>query len=77
LEKVEANASIISIPPYMCIYLVVNVENLKIYETSMLDQEDEQVPPTIEDLEPSSQVGRVGRRYHFAKEIYKYMTWET
>jgi hypothetical protein len=35
----------------MHIYLVVNVDNLKIYEPSMLDQEtEEQVLPTIEEL---------------------------
>ena len=40
----------------MHIYLVVNVENLKLYEPSMLDQETEvQVLPTIEDLAPEAQ----------------------
>jgi len=34
----------------------VNVENLKLYEPSMLDQEiDEQVLPTIENLAPKFQ----------------------
>ena len=41
LEKVENNAYRLSLPPYMRIYLVVNVENLKLYESSMLDQEEE------------------------------------
>jgi hypothetical protein len=39
----------------MCIYLVVNVENLKPYDPSMLDQEEEQVLPSIEDLAPDAQ----------------------
>jgi hypothetical protein len=40
----------------MHIYLVVNVENMKLYEPSMLDQEtEEQVLPTIEDLAPEAQ----------------------
>jgi len=35
----------------MCIYSIVNVENMKLYETSMLDQESKDyVIPTIEDL---------------------------
>jgi len=45
----------LSLPPYMCIYSVVNVENLKLYEPSILDQEEEQVLPTIEDFAPDAQ----------------------
>jgi hypothetical protein len=56
LEKVGDNAYKLSLPPYMHIYSVVNVENLKLYEPSMLDQEEEQVLPTIEDLAPYAQV---------------------
>jgi hypothetical protein len=37
LEKVGDNVYRLSLPPYMCIYSVVNVENLKLYEPSMLD----------------------------------------
>jgi hypothetical protein len=33
----------------------VNVENLKLYEPSMLDQEEEQVLSSIEDLAPDAQ----------------------
>jgi hypothetical protein len=42
LEKVGDNSYRLSLPPYMCIYSVVNVENLKLYEPSMLDQETEE-----------------------------------
>jgi hypothetical protein len=48
------NAYKLSLPPYMCIYSVVNVENLKLYEPSMLDHEEEKLP-SIEDLAPYSQ----------------------
>ena len=41
LKKVGDNTYIINLPPYMHIYLVVNVENLKLYEHSMLDEEKE------------------------------------
>ena len=41
LEKVGDNAYRLNLPPYLCIYSVVNVENLKLYEPSMLDQEEE------------------------------------
>ena len=37
LEKLGDNAYILSLPPYMHIYLVVNVENLKLYDPSILD----------------------------------------
>ena len=40
LEKVGNNAYILSLPPYMHIYSVVNVENTKLYEPSMLDWEE-------------------------------------
>jgi hypothetical protein len=41
----------------MHIYLVVNVENLKLYEPSVLDQETEkQVLPTIDELPLEAQV---------------------
>jgi len=41
LEKVGDNSCKPSIPPYMWIYSVVVVENLKLYDPSMLDQEEE------------------------------------
>jgi hypothetical protein len=40
VEKVGDNSYRFSLPPYMHIYSVVNVENLKLYEPPMLDQED-------------------------------------
>jgi len=54
LEKVGDNAYKFSLPPNMCIYLVVNVKILKLYEPSLLDQE-EQVLPSIEGLTPDAQ----------------------
>lgn len=36
----------------MFIYLIVAIDNLKIYGTSMLDEEEEHVLPSLEDLEP-------------------------
>jgi hypothetical protein len=54
LEKVGDNSYKLSLPPYMYIYLVVNVDNLKLYEPSMLDQEEEQVLPSTKDLAPDA-----------------------
>ena len=34
----------------MHIYSVLNVDNLKLYEPSMLDEEEEHVLPSVEDL---------------------------
>jgi len=56
LEKVGHNACRLILLPYMRIYSVVNVENLKLYEPSILDQEEEQVLPSMEDLAPDTQV---------------------
>lgn len=55
LEKVGDNAYQLNLPPYMCIFLVLNVENLKLYEPSMLDQEEEYVLPFVEHLAPYTQ----------------------
>ncbi len=41
LENVGHNDYKFILPPYIHIYSVVNVENLKLYEPSMLDQEEE------------------------------------
>ena len=56
LEKVCDNAYQLNLTPYMHIYSIVNVENLKLYEPSMLDQEEEHVLPYVEDLAPDAQV---------------------
>jgi hypothetical protein len=50
MEKVGDKAYRISLPPYMHIFLVVNVDNLKLYEPSMLDQEEDQFLPSIYEL---------------------------
>ena len=39
LEKVGDNSYKLNLPPYMCIYSIMNVKNLKLYEPSMLNQE--------------------------------------
>jgi hypothetical protein len=49
----------------MHIYSVVNVENLKLYEPFMLDREEEQVLPSIEDLAPEGMI-RIGSLYYFS-----------
>ena len=51
----EDNSYRLSILPYMHIYLVVNVENMKLDEPSMLDQEEKEVLHSIEHLAPYSQ----------------------
>ena len=39
----------------MHIYSIINVENFKLYESSMLDEEEEQVLPSVEDLARDAQ----------------------
>jgi hypothetical protein len=55
LDKVGDNAYRLSLASYMCIYSVVNVENLELYDPFMLYQEVEQVLPTIEELSVDAQ----------------------
>jgi hypothetical protein len=55
VKKVVDNSYIFNLPPYMHIYSAMNMENLKLYEPSMLDQEEEYVLPSIKDLAPDAQ----------------------
>ena len=53
LDKIGTNAFCLDLPPYMKIYLVVNVENLKLYEPPMIVDEDENVQvPSVDDFSP-------------------------
>jgi hypothetical protein len=50
---VNENTFRLKLPPYMQINSVVNMEYLKLFKPSMLDEEEEhQVLPTVEDLAP-------------------------
>ena len=46
MEKVGDNSYQLNLQPYMHIYSIVNKDNLKLYEPSMLYQEEEQVLPS-------------------------------
>ena len=53
LDKINTNAFHLDLPPYMQIYSVVNVENLKLYEPPMIVDDDENVQvPSIDDFAP-------------------------
>ncbi|XP_059063910.1 uncharacterized protein LOC131856312 [Cryptomeria japonica] len=53
LEKIGTNVFHLNLPPYMQIYLVLNVENLKFYEPPMiLDEEAYVQVPSVDDLSP-------------------------
>ena len=53
MDKVGNNAFRLEFPPYMKIYAVVNVENLKLYEPSMIIDQDIQVQvPSVDDFSP-------------------------
>ena len=53
LEKIGTNAFHLNLPPYMHIYSVVNVENLKLYEPPMILYEEITVQvPSVDDLSP-------------------------
>ena len=53
MENIGNNAFRLDLPPYMCIYLVLNVENLKLYEPPMIiDLEEDTQIPTVDDLAP-------------------------
>ena len=51
LDKIGTNAFRLDLPPYMQIYSVVDVENLRLYEPSMIVYEDENVQvPSVDDF---------------------------
>ena len=51
VENIGKNAFRLYLPPYMHIYSVVNVENLKLYEPPMIiDPEEDIEIPTVDDL---------------------------
>ena len=51
LEKNGNNTFCLEFPPYIQMYSVVNVENLKLYEPPMILDEDESVQvPTVDDF---------------------------
>lgn len=55
VEQMNENAFRLDLPAYMNIYSITNVKNLKLFEPSMLteeEQEGNQVLPSIEDLVP-------------------------
>ena len=53
LEKIGMNAFRLELPPYMQIYLVVNVENLKLYDPPMIMDERENVSlPSVDEFDP-------------------------
>ena len=53
LEKIGNNAFHLNLPPYMQMYEVVNVENLRLYEPPLIDDQGEHVQiPSIDDFSP-------------------------
>ena len=53
LEKRSTNAFHLDLPPYVQIYSVVNVENLKLFEPPMIMDQDEEVSiPSVDEFAP-------------------------
>jgi hypothetical protein len=53
LEKSGTNAFLLDVPPYMQIYSVVNIENLKLFEPPMIMDQDEEVSiPSVDEFSP-------------------------
>ena len=53
LDKFSNNAFRLELPPYMQMYSIVNVENLKLYEPPMIVDQDIQVQvPSFDEFSP-------------------------
>lgn len=50
LKQIGDNACQLELPSYTKIYLVVNVENLKLFEPLVLGNESSKMLPSVEDL---------------------------
>jgi hypothetical protein len=51
IDKIGNNAFRLDLPPYMQMYAIVNVENLKLYEPPLIDDHGEHVQiPSIDDF---------------------------
>jgi len=60
MEQVSENAFRLNLQKYMNIYLVMNVEHLKLYEPSMLTKDEvgsDQIISSIDDLAPNTMDG--------------------
>ncbi|KAJ6990294.1 hypothetical protein NC653_018750 [Populus alba x Populus x berolinensis] len=56
IRKIGDNACQLELPAFMEMYSVVNVEKLKLFEPSMLDDEPNGTLPTVEDLVTEKEV---------------------
>ena len=54
IDQVGDNAFWLDLPPYMQIYFVVNVENLKLYEPALVAEDISVMLPSMEDLAPKN-----------------------
>ena len=53
LEKISTNDFHLDLPPYMHIYSVVNIENLKHFEPPMIMDQDEEISiPSVDEFSP-------------------------
>jgi hypothetical protein len=53
LEKIGNNAFHLDLPPYMQMYVVVNVDNLRLYDPPLIYDQGENVQiPSIDDFSP-------------------------
>ena len=53
LDNVDNNDFLLELPPYMKMYSIVNVENLKLYEPPMIVDQDVQVQvPYVDEFSP-------------------------
>ena len=53
LEKIGTNAFKLDLPPYMKIYFVINVDNLRLFKPPSIDDEGENFQlPSIDDFSP-------------------------
>ena len=53
LEKIGTNAFRLKLPPYMQIYSIFNVENIKLYEPPMIMDEETNIQiPSVDDMAP-------------------------
>jgi hypothetical protein len=72
IDKIGNNAFHLDLPPYMQMYAVVNVENLKLYEPPLIDDQGEHVQiPSIDDFSPDDPGDQILLKIQSAQNHFK------
>lgn len=56
IRQIDDNAFLLELPPYMQIYSIMNIKNLKLYEPNLVAHNARIMLPPVEDLAPENMI---------------------